>query len=294
MKGLERYEKILKGEELPKFKMLNAEKFKEKIREAYRILSSCELCERKCGINRTSGEKGFCGAGNAAQISSAFPHMGEERFFIPSFTIFFMGCTFKCQYCQNWEISQWYERGREVTPEEIANMIDRCGCINVNFVGGEPTPYIPFILEALSLVTSNIPVIWNSNFYMSEKAMKLLSGVVDVYLSDWKYGNNECAFRLSKVKKYWEVVSRNHELAFKDAELVIRHLILPNHVECCSKPILEHISKKYGDRVVVNLMPQYRPEWKAKDYEEINRLPTREELNYVWELADSLGLNWIK
>jgi putative pyruvate formate lyase activating enzyme len=221
--------------------------------------------------------------------------MGEESFLVPSYTIFFMGCTFCCQYCQNWTISQWHEGGRVISVKEISGMIDEnSGCRNVNFVGGEPTPCLPFILESLQYVELEIPVVWNSNFYMSEKSMELLRGVVDVYLSDWKYGNDECAERLSKVKNYWSVIKRNHDLAFKDSELVIRHLILPNHFECCSKPILEYISETYGDRVVVNLMTQYRPEWRAREHEDINKLPSREDLEKVWSLAERLGLNWIK
>ncbi len=290
-KALPRYRKILLNKIKAKFHLAN---LKEKVEEAYEILNSCQLCERKCRVNRNE-KTGYCKVGNKAIISSAFVHLGEEPMIVPSFTIFFMGCTFHCQYCQNWQISQWFENGRVVTPKEIAEMIDEHkSCRNVNFVGGEPTPNLPFILDSLQYVKANIPIVWNSNFYMSLKSMKLLKGVVDVYLSDWKYWDNKCASRLSKVNNYLEIIKRNHDLAFKDSEMIIRHLILPNHFECCTKKILNYIAENYGDKVIVNIMPQYRPEYKAYQYEEIARYPRKDEIEKAWELAEDLGLNWIK
>lgn len=290
-KAIPKYRSILIGKKKPKFHNLD---LKEKVEESYKILNSCELCERKCRVNRNE-KLGFCRVGNKPIISSAFVHLGEESMLIPSFTIFFMGCTFHCQYCQNYSISQWQENGNIVTIEDIAKMVDENkDCRNVNFVGGEPTPQLPFILDALQNVKSDIPTVWNSNFYMSLKSMNLLKGVIDVYLPDWKYWNNKCALRLSKVKNYLEVIKRNHDLAFKDSEMIIRHLVLPNHFECCTKPILSYIAENYGEKVIVNVMGQYRPEYKAHKYLEISRFPTKEELEKIWKLAEDLGLNWIK
>jgi putative pyruvate formate lyase activating enzyme len=290
-KALPNYIKILKEGIKPKFQKI---KLKEKIDEAYEILNSCELCERKCKVNRNK-ELGFCKVGNRPVISSAFIHVGEEPMLIPSFTIFFMGCTFHCQFCQNWEISQWKESGNVTSVEHLTELINQNkNCRNVNFVGGEPTPHLPFVLDALKGVKIKIPVVWNSNFYMSLKSMSLLKNVVDVYLSDWKYWSNKCALRLSKVKNYLEIVKRNHDMAFKDSEMIIRHLIMPNHFECCTKPILNYIAENYGDKVIVNLMAQYRPEYKAEKYEDISRSPNKGELEKSWKLAEELGLAWIR
>ncbi len=293
-KALPRYRKILLGKEKAKFIIARESgSLKEKVDEAYRILKSCELCERKCHANRAEGKLGECRVGNKPIISSAFAHYGEEPFFVPSFTIFFMGCTFHCQFCQNYTISQWYENGINKTVEELAEMIDNSSCRNINFVGGEPTPQMPFILDCLQHVKSNIPTVWNSNFYMSEISMKLLSGIVDVYLSDWKYWNNKCAERLSKVKNYLEIIRHNHDVAFKDSEMVIRHLVLPNHFECCTQKILKYIAENYGEKVIVNIMAQYRPEWKAHHYPEISRPPTQKEFQKAVECAKDLDLNFI-
>jgi putative pyruvate formate lyase activating enzyme len=289
-KALPNYRKILMKKAKAKFHKIN---LKVKVEKAYKILNSCELCERKCKVNRNV-KLGVCKVGNKPIISSAFVHLGEEPMLVPSFTIFFMGCTFHCQYCQNYTISQWFEKGNIITVKDISKMIDENKeCRNVNFVGGEPTPQLPFILDSLQYVKANIPTVWNSNFYMSLKSMNLLKNVIDVYLSDWKYWNNKCAERLSKVKNYLEIIKRNHDLALKDSEMIIRHLVLPNHFECCTKPILNYIAENYGEKVIVNVMGQYKPEYKAKDYEDISSYPT-EELNKAWKLAEDLSLNWIK
>jgi putative pyruvate formate lyase activating enzyme len=289
--ALPRYRKILLNNVKARFRTINLEK---KIEKAYEILKSCEFCERKCKVNRNV-KVGYCRVGNKPMISSAFVHLGEESMIVPSFTIFFMGCTFHCQFCQNWQISQWFERGSVLTPQEIAELIDEHKhCRNVNFVGGEPTPQIPFILDALQYVKANIPIVWNSNFYMSLKSMELLKGVIDIYLSDWKYWSDKCALKFSKVNNYLKIVKRNHDLAFKDSEMIIRHLILPNHFECCTKKILKYIAENYGDKVIVNIMPQYKPEYKAHKYPEIAGYPTRKEIEKAWNLAEDLGLNWIK
>jgi len=289
-KALPNYRKILIEKAKAKFHKIN---LKEKVEEAYKILNSCELCERKCKINRNE-KLGFCRVGNKPIISSAFVHLGEEPMLTPSFTIFFMGCTFHCQFCQNYSISQWFEKGSLTTVEEIAKMIDdNKDCRNVNFVGGEPTPQLAFILDSLQFVKANIPTVWNSNFYMSLKSMNLLKNAIDVYLPDWKYWNNKCAERLSKVKNYQEIIKRNHDLAFKDSEMIIRHLVLPNHFECCTKQILNYIVENYGEKVIVNIMGQYKPEYKAHRYSDIANHPTN-EINKAWKLAEDLGLNYIK
>ncbi len=289
--ALDRGEIKLKDLESPKLSLLDL-----KIFMTEELMRSCELCERKCHVNRLEGEVGECGVGDECLISTDFTHWGEEFYISPSHTIFFMGCNFHCQFCQNWGISQWYESGQFVTPEQMARRMElkrREGCRNVNLVGGEPTPNLLNILKALKLCRANIPVVWNSNFYMSEKAMQILDGVVDLYLSDFKYGNDECAKRLSKVPNYFEVCSRNHVLASKQAELTVRHLILPNHLECCTKPVLEWIAGNIRDKCIVNLMDQYRPEFKAMEYKEISRRITREEFREAVDYAEKLKVNYI-
>lgn len=207
-----------------------------------------------------------------------------------------MGCTLHCQFCQNYSISQWYESGHEIKPEELADRIEdkrKEGSRNVNLVGGEPTPSLLCILKTLNFCNVNVPVVWNSNFYMSEKAMNLLEGVVDMHLSDFKYGNNDCALKLSKVQNYFDVCSRNHLLATEKTEMTTRHLVLPNHIECCTKPILDWIANHIKDKSIVNIMSQFRPVYKAHEYPDIKRSVTGEEMDEAINYAKELNINYI-
>ncbi|MDA8171423.1 MAG: 4Fe-4S cluster-binding domain-containing protein [Nitrospiraceae bacterium] len=262
-----------------------------------RIMESCQLCERRCKVNRWAGELGICRVGDRCLISSEFIHMGEEPYITPSHTIFFMGCPLKCQFCQNWAISQWYEEGTEIEGKTLAGIIDerkKEGARNVNFVGGEPTPQLFWIIESLKYCNENVAVVWNSNMYMTEKTMNILNGVVDMYLSDFKYGNDGCALRLSKVNGYFGVASRNHLIGSGHAEMTVRHLVLPGHIECCTKPVLKWIAENIRERCLVNLMDQYYPCWKAHLYPDINRRLTQGEFEDAVGLATLAGLNFIR
>jgi putative pyruvate formate lyase activating enzyme len=262
-----------------------------KIKVAEKIFENCYFCEKKCYVNRNI-DKGFCKVGKP-RISSEFIHMGEEAPLVPSHTIFFTGCNFECIYCQNYDISQFPELGTEISEERLAGIIDKRrkeGSRNVNFVGGDPTPNLLYILKTMQLCKENVPVVWNSNFYMSEDVMMLLDGFVDLYLSDFKYGTLDCAENLSGVTKYWEIVTRNHLMAKESGDMIIRHLVLPGHVECCSKPILKWISKNLGNETVINIMGQYRPVYKAAESSQIMRYPNQQEMEETVNYAKKLGL----
>jgi putative pyruvate formate lyase activating enzyme len=264
-----------------------------KIEIANRILENCHLCSRRCGSNRLKGELGYCRCGTEIVVSSVFPHTGEEPELVPSGTIFTLGCTLKCLHCQNWGISQWFESGETHSPSQLAKAIEalrRGGCRNVNLVGGDPTSWLSQWLQAFRRVTVNVPVVWNSNSYYSEETAKLLAGFVDVYLLDFKYGPEDCAERLSDAPDYWMTCTRNHLYAKKYGELIIRVLVLPEHLECCTKPILNWISENLGDSVRVNLMFQYHPECRAQEVPELRRRLTEAERKRAIELAKEAGL----
>lgn len=264
---------------------------------AMRILKGCRFCEWRCGNDRTSTNKGRCRLGAASYVHSWFLHIGEEAPLVPSGTIFYGSCNFRCVFCQNWDISQEHPySGIEVDPKTLSSIqreLKMNNARNINHVGGEPTPNLHNILASLKYLDVNIPQLWNSNFYMSEEAMNLLIHVIDIWLPDFKYGNNECATRLSKVPRYIEVVTRNIRRAIEWGDMIIRHLVLPNHIDCCSKPILKWISDNIPKhRVVVNIMDQYRPEYKAYEYRDISRRPSAQELEEVYRYADSLEILW--
>ncbi len=264
-----------------------------KIEIAKRILEKCHFCNRKCGVNRLNGELGWCKCGTKITVSTMFEHMGEEPELVPSGTIFTLGCTLRCKHCQNWTISQWFEEGEVYTPGRLAKAVERLrkdGCRNANLVGGEPTPWLEQWLETFKHVDVNVPVVWNSNSYYSEETARLLIGFVDVYLLDFKYGNNQCATRISEAPNYLEACIRNHSYSRKYGELLIRVLVLPEHLECCTRVTLNWIAQNLGKWVRTNVMFQYRSEWKAHEIPELRRRLTRNETEKAIQLAKEAGL----
>jgi putative pyruvate formate lyase activating enzyme len=185
------------------------------------------------------------------------------------------------------------EQGETYTPEALARAVEHLrsnGCRNANLVGGDPTPWLSRWLEAFRHVDVNVPVVWNSNSYYSHETAMLLSGFVDVYLLDFKYGNDECAKRISDAPDYWAACTRNHLYGKEHGELLIRVLVLPNHLECCVKPVLEWISSNLGRATRTNVMFQYRPEWRAYELPEMRRMLTSAEKEEAVAIAEKAGL----
>lgn len=275
--------------------------FDLKIWIANKILKNCEFCERKCGADRTDGETGICGIGDTAAVSSAFLHRGEEGPLVPSGTIFFAGCTFKCVFCQNFSISQTWDKSKEwrnLDPDGIATIIERLsenGALNINFVGGDPTPNIKFILEALKVSVINITQLWNSNFYMSEGAMELLVDIIDFWLPDFKYWNNDTAQKYSKIVNYQEVTTRNLKTCFDkgSGEMIVRHLVMPDMVATETYPILEWCAKEIP-LAFVNIMAQYRPQFKVSrtSFPEINKGVSWDQMQLAFAKAKELGIEY--
>ncbi len=294
MMGLERYFAVIAGKE--KAKYLIAKKsgvLDKKISEAEKLMEKCGLCERKCGVNRLRGEKGFCGVGKEMKVFSAFAHFGEEPELVPSATVFLSGCTLRCVFCQNAPESIDPDSGNVWDPEDVAKYAEKMysqGCTNLNFVGGEPTPNLLGILKSLKACNTNLPVVWNSNAYYSEKTSKILEGFVDLYLLDFKYFNNKCATRLSAAPGYLGAAKRNLLNASRDSEVLIRHLVLPSHTECCTKPFLRWVYKSLGENTRLNIMDQYYPAFKAHGFEEINRRLDPLEFENVVKYAKKIGL----
>lgn len=270
---------------------------------ARKYLKSCIFCERKCEVNRVAGEKGYCFLTDDSYIASAFLHMGEESVLIPSGTIFFQSCNFGCVFCQNYDISQSWKHekniedvARKVNKKDIANLAENLvdkGAKNINYVGGDPIPHIHNILGSLNYQESNICQLWNSNFFISNEALSLIIDLMEIWLPDFKFGNNKCAEKYSGASDYFDTLTRNFKRIHDkgSGEIIIRHLVMPNHVECCSKPILNFIAEEIPN-AAVNIMGQYRPQYKAYKYSEINRTPSSEEMREVKNYAEELGLLW--
>ena len=291
------YDEVIdKGVDIDKERVPEVSFLDLKISIVEEMIKKCMFCEWRCGVNRLKGAIGRCGLDWRTRISSAFLHIGEEAPLIPSGTIFFTGCSFRCVFCQNWEISTDPDNGEEVTPEELAKIaikLRNMGARNINYVGGNPDQQLHTIIKSLKYMDVNIPLLWNSNFYMTTESMKLLVDIIDIWLPDFKYGNDNCAWRLSKVKKYFSVVSRNHLIAYQHGDMIIRHLVLPNHLECCTEPVLKWISDNCPN-ALVNVMDQYRPEHivllHPEEYKDLSRGLTSAEIRRAYSIAKDLGL----
>lgn len=287
---------------------LSDKDFKERVDKLWNKLTSCDLCGNQCMVNRFE-QTGLCNSGVKMKVSSAFPHYGEERPLVGrggSGTIFLCNCTCKCVFCQNWTISQGGE-GKETSEDEIASTmlyLQKIGCHNINWVS--PTHFVPQLVKSLFIARESgltLPIVYNTGGYDSLDTVKLLNGIVDIYMPDIKYGNNENGIRYSNVNSYWDIVKKSvkemysqvGDLKINDSDiaesgLLIRHLVLPNDI-ADSEEVLQFIAKELSIDSYVNIMDQYRPCYKAGKYTDISRRITRREYLKVVKKAEKLGLH---
>lgn len=268
----------------------------------------CSICPHRCKVKREKGNLGFCKATNNVKVALFSVHRYEEPCISGkngSGTIFFSHCNMRCMFCQNYEISQ-QGKGQEYTVQELANIFllqQQRGVHNINLVS--PTVYIPSIIQALKIAKEEgltIPVIYNSNGYESVNTLKLLDGFIDIYLPDFKYYFNSLAEQYSGVKDYFDIVTKALEEmkrqvgdAVFDKQgmlqkgLLIRHLILPNHIEN-TKEVLKWIKENLGQNSYISVMAQYFPTYLAKQQTDLNRKITKREYTRVEEYLYHLEL----
>ncbi|WP_448522524.1 radical SAM protein [Pseudothermotoga sp.] len=285
---------------------LSCTELERRIEKLYETLENCTLCPRNCKVNRFVSKNGACNTGAKPIVSSFGPHFGEESFLVGnggSGTIFFSNCNLNCVFCQNWEISQMGV-GEEIDVEELSKImlrLQKMGCENINLVS--PTHQVPMIVDALSRAWQKglkLPIVYNCGGYESIETLKLLEGIVDIYMPDFKYGDDEKALRYSKVPNYTSVAKRALEEMYRQVGplkiesgvatrgVFVRHLIMPNDASSSEK-VLQLIASVSLD-IPVNIMAQYYPAFKAHQYVELNRRITREELIKIVEKAKALGL----
>ena len=256
----------------------------------------CNLCPRKCGVNRSEGERGVCGAGEKVKVALASLHYWEEPPISGkngSGTIFFSHCSLKCIYCQNATISR-DGKGREVNIDELQNMmldLQDKGAENINFVTG--THFAVQIIEACKSVRHElkIPIVWNTSSYETVETISKLNSIVDIYLADFKYCSNELAASFSSVTNYFEIATKAiNAMVEGEKKVIVRHLVLPGHVDD-SKNVIKHVHETFGDKVKLSIMNQYTPVIKdeviLKKYPELGRTVTAEEYEEVLDFADS-------
>lgn len=273
------------------------------------LLESCTICPNQCGIDRRYGDSGLCHSTDKVIITSVSPHYGEEPPLVGRFgsgTIFFTNCNLSCEFCQNYDISH-LGAGREVSIQELAESmlaLQNRGCHNINLV--TPTHFTPQIVSALIIAIERgleIPIVYNCGGYESVETLKLLDGIIDIYMPDMKYSINENALKYSGVENYWEVVQsamkemhrqvgdlKLNQAGITQRGLLIRHLVLPNQM-AGSKKVLDFIADELSKDSYVNIMDQYRPAYRAYHYDEINRRITKNEYQEVIQYAQKIGLS---
>ncbi len=273
------------------------------------ILAKCELCPRGCKVNRLEGELGFCRAGAQLMISSAFPHFGEEAPLVGSKgsgTIFFTHCNLRCIFCQNYDISH-QGNGEAISSEQLARYmfaLQERGCHNINFV--TPTHYVPQIMASLPYAIDlglQIPLVYNCGGYESLEAIKLLEGVIDIYMPDVKFADRVVAEKYTDSPDYPEVVKAIlHEMhrqvgnltinewGIAERGLLIRHLVMPQGL-AGTRDLMHFIASEISSDSYVNIMNQYRPEYKACNFLELNRGITLREYREALTYARTEGLS---
>lgn len=294
--------------------MLSSKELRQRAKKTRDGLLVCNLCPRRCRVNRLAGETGICRAGAIAKVASFNAHRGEEPPLSGtrgSGTIFFSHCTLRCVYCQNYPISQLGE-GNDVTTEELAAIIlklEAQKCHNINLV--TPTHYIPFILEAFALAVEqefNLPVVYNTSGYETLETLRMLDSIVDIYLPDMRYADQAPARLYSSAADYPEInrdaVKEMHRQVgdlVVDGEgiarrgLIIRHLVLPGNMAGTER-IMEFISEEISSDTYISLMSQYFPAYKAVGKPLIDRRITTAEYAAAQEMMETYGLTngWIQ
>jgi putative pyruvate formate lyase activating enzyme len=259
-------------------------------------------------VDRRNGETGFCGIGDMPVVSSVGPHFGEESVLVGSGgsgTIFFAGCNLGCIFCQNFDISH-HRYGNKITIEELAKAmlgLQNYGCCNINFV--TPTHVVPAIAAGIELGIRNgltLPRVYNTGGYDSVDTLKLLEGLIDIYMPDMKYSDSDVAEQLSNAPDYPQInfaaVKEMHrqvgDLQTKNGRatrgLLIRHLVLPNELAGTFE-IIDFLAEQISPKTTINVMDQYHPCYKASSHSKINRRPTSEEINSARQYALQKGLN---
>lgn len=292
----------------PSYLNLSKVQFQRRIRAAYHGLQSCCLCPHHCGVNRIAGQKGLCRSTAQLTVASYNAHFGEEPPISGSRgsgTIFFSNCTLRCLFCQNYPISQ-LGHGNPVSISELSKMmldLQKQGCHNINLV--TPTHFVAQILAAIGEAKSkglSIPIVYNTSGYESLATLKLLEGIIDIYLPDAKYADNLIAKKYSQAENYFSVMKEALREMYRQvgdlkvdqngiaiSGLIIRHLVLPNNLSGSDK-ILPWIAQNISPETYLSLMSQYFPAFQADKYPELSRRITRAEYSKAKLAFEQCGL----
>ncbi len=263
--------------------------------QARASLARCELCAFRCGADRTASpnhrQQTPCGLGVETRVFKRHVSFAEEIELLPSYMVYFAGCNFRCRFCVQGPTCFSPQAGVAIEPAELArecaSVVTR-GARTVNLLGGEPSLHLHTVLAMAA--EADLPIAFNSNMYLSEEALELLDGLVAVYVADLKFGNDDCALRIAGAPRYREVVEANLLIAARQAPIIVRHLLMPGHLECCLRPVAKWVAR-HLPQATFTLMTSYVPAWRAATVgHELGRSTSLEEAAEAEAIVRGLGL----
>lgn len=264
---------------------------------ARRALASCCLCAHRCGVDRTRGHRGACRLGASAVVGEHFVHIGEEAPINPSLVIGLAGCGLRCRYCQQGELLDPDAAGGVALAPALWAELELAGARSLSFVGGNPDESLPAIVEFLAASPADwaLPLVWNCHAFSTAETLSLLDGVVDVYVPDFKYGDDACAARWSAAPGYTtHARAAIAAMVAQGAVVIVRLLVLPGHVECCHAPALAFLATLPQAGLLVSVRGQYAPDWRITTRDgAMARRPTTSEIEAVREHARSHRLRLV-
>lgn len=269
-----------------------SEAARRRLAQARAELARCRLCEHQCGANRWAGERGPCRAGPHARIFSAQVEVSDELELIPVFAIAFSGCDLRCDFCITGLESWNPAAGTAAAAQTVAARAIRAlreGARTIMVLGGEPTIHLPAVLELVAALPDEARLIWKTNAHGSARARALLDGLFDVWLADYKFGNDQCARRLAGIGDYTRIVRENLVWSHARAELMVRHLLMPGHVDCCWRPVAAWLGQTLPG-VKVNLRSGFWPAWQSARHAELRGVLSAPDWAEARAIASEHGL----
>lgn len=273
-----------------------AETARERAAIARAMLANCHFCEHHCGVNRLEGEVGLCHAGADARFFLAQTEVTDELELVPTFAIALSGCDLRCDFCITGAESWNPRAGNHFNIEEVAAKAEAAlenGARTIMVLGGEPTIHLHAALGLVGALPDTAKLVWKTNAHGSAQARELLDGMFDVWLADFKFGNDICARRLAKISDHIRIVQENLLWANTHSELIVRHLLMPGHVECCWRPVAEWLAENLAG-VKVNLRSGFWPAWHARWHPELRGTVSTDETKRAWRIAEINGLNLVE
>jgi putative pyruvate formate lyase activating enzyme len=269
-----------------------ARRARARMGSARRVLRNCQLCAHQCGVDRVAGERGNCRAGLRARCFGAQTEVNDEPELAPCFAIALSGCDLRCDFCISGLESWNPEAGDPVAALALARQATcalASGARSVMILGGEPTIHLPTVLELVSNLPEAATLVWKTNAHGTAQSRALLEGLFDVWVADYKFGNDTCAARLAQVPHYTLRVRENLRWAAVHTRLIVRHLLMPGHIDCCWRPVATWLAQALPG-VTVSLRSGFWPGWFSRRHAELRRTTCRSEVEQAHQIAHQCGL----